>query len=57
MKVNEKQMKKITESSNLIALDIAEKLVSRWRPFQDNSSHCWYLGSVGHLNQKNQFQN
>ena len=26
LKVNEKQMKKVTESSNLIALDIAEKL-------------------------------
>ena len=34
MKVNEKQMKKITESSNLIALDIAEKLVQHGVPFR-----------------------
>ena len=34
MKVNEKQMKKITESSNLIALDIAEKLVQDGIPFR-----------------------
>ena len=34
MKVNEKQMKKVTESSNLIALDIAEKLVLEGIPFR-----------------------
>ena len=34
LKVNEKQMKKITESSNLIALDIAEKLVQEGIPFR-----------------------
>jgi len=34
LKVNEKQMKKITESSNLIALDIAEKLVQKGIPFR-----------------------
>ena len=34
MKVNEKQMKKITVSSNLIALDIAEKLVLEGIPFR-----------------------
>ena len=34
LKVNEKQMRKITESSNLIALDIAEKLVLEGVPFR-----------------------
>ena len=34
LKVNEKQMKKVTESSNLIALDIAEKLVQEGIPFR-----------------------
>ncbi|MFQ5496710.1 MAG: argininosuccinate lyase [Nitrosopumilus sp.] len=34
LKVNEKQMKKVTESSNLIALDIAEKLVKEGIPFR-----------------------
>lgn len=34
MKVNKKQMKKITTSSNLIALDIAEKLVQEGIPFR-----------------------
>ena len=34
LKVNKKQMKKITESSNLIALDIAEKLVQEGIPFR-----------------------
>ena len=34
MKVNEKQMKKIAVSSNLIALDIAEKLVQEGIPFR-----------------------
>ena len=34
LKVNDKQMKKVTESSNLIALDIAEKLVLKGIPFR-----------------------
>ena len=34
LKVNTKQMKKVTESSNLIALDIAEKLVLEGIPFR-----------------------
>ncbi len=34
LKVNKKQMKKVTESSNLIALDIAEKLVQEGIPFR-----------------------
>jgi len=34
LKVNEKRMKKVTESSNLIALDIAEKLVQEGIPFR-----------------------
>lgn len=34
LKVNEKQMKKVTQSSNLIALDIAEKLVQEGIPFR-----------------------
>ena len=34
LKVNTKQMKKVTESSNLIALDIAEKLVLKGIPFR-----------------------
>jgi len=34
LKVNKKQMKKITASSNLIALDIAEKLVQEGIPFR-----------------------
>ena len=34
LKVNENRMKKVTESSNLIALDIAEKLVQEGIPFR-----------------------
>ena len=34
LKVNDKRMKKVTESSNLIALDIAEKLVLKGIPFR-----------------------
>ena len=34
LKVNQKQMKKTTESSNLIALDIAERLVKEGIPFR-----------------------
>ena len=34
LKVNEKQMKKVTASSNLIALDVAEKLVQEGIPFR-----------------------
>jgi len=34
LKVNEKQMRRVTESSNLIALDIAEKLVKEGIPFR-----------------------
>lgn len=34
LKVNKKQMRKVTESSNLIALDIAERLVQKNIPFR-----------------------
>ena len=34
LKINKKQMKKVTESSNLVALDVAEKLVQKGIPFR-----------------------
>ncbi|MSS85584.1 MAG: argininosuccinate lyase [Thaumarchaeota archaeon] len=52
MKVNEKQMKKITESSNLIALDIAEKLVKEEIPFRVTHKIAGVLVQLAHSSKK-----
>ena len=52
MKVNKKQMKKITESSNLIALDIAEKLVLEGIPFRITHKIAGMLVQLAHNSKK-----
>ena len=52
MKVNEKQMKKVTESSNLIALDIAEKLVKEGIPFRVTHKISGVLVQLAHNSKK-----
>jgi len=52
MKVNEKQMKKVTESSNLIALDIAEKLVQEGIPFRITHKIAGVLVQLAHDSKK-----
>jgi len=52
MKVNEKQMKKVTESSNLIALDIAEKLVQEGIPFRVTHKIAGVLVQLAHDSKK-----
>ena len=52
MKVNEKQMKKVTESSNLIALDIAEKLVQDGVPFRVTHKIAGVLVQLAHNSKK-----
>ena len=52
MKVNEKQMKKVTESSNLIALDIAEKLVQEGIPFRVTHKIAGILVQLAHQSKK-----
>ena len=52
LKVNEKQMKKITESSNLIALDIAEKLVKEGIPFRVTHKISGVLVQLAHQSKK-----
>ena len=52
MKVNEKQMKKVTESSNLIALDIAEKLVLEGIPFRVTHKIAGILVQLAHSSKK-----
>jgi len=52
MKVNEKQMKKVTESSNLIALDIAEKLVQEGIPFRVTHKIAGVLVQLAHNSEK-----
>ena len=52
LKVNEKQMKKVTESSNLIALDIAEKLVREGIPFRVTHKIAGSLVQSAHLSKK-----
>ena len=52
MKVNEKQMKKVTESSNLIALDIAEKLVQEGIPFRVTHKISGVLVQLAHDSKK-----
>ena len=52
MKVNEKQMKKVTESSNLIALDIAEKLVQEGIPFRVTHKISGILVQLAHNSKK-----
>jgi len=52
LKVNEKQMKKVTESSNLIALDIAEKLVQEGIPFRVTHKIVGILVQFAHQSKK-----
>ncbi len=52
LKVNEKQMKKATESSNLIALDIAEKLVQEGIPFRVTHKISGVLVQLAHNSKK-----
>jgi len=52
MKVNEKQMKKVTEFSNLIALDIAEKLVQEGIPFRVTHKIAGVLVQLAHDSKK-----
>jgi len=52
LKVNEKQMKKVTESSNLIALDIAEKLVKEGIPFRVTHKIAGILAQLAHQSKK-----
>ncbi len=52
LKVNEKQMKKVTESSNLIALDIAEKLVQEGIPFRVTHKISGILVQLAHSSKK-----
>jgi len=52
LKVNEKQMKKVTESSNLIALDIAEKLVQEGIPFRVTHKISGVLVQLAHQSKK-----
>jgi argininosuccinate lyase len=52
LKVNEKQMKKVTESSNLIALDIAEKLVQEGIPFRVTHKVSGALVQLAHNSKK-----
>ena len=50
--VNEKQMKKATESSHLIALDIAEKLVQKGIPFRTTHKIAGGLVQIAHKSKK-----
>ena len=52
LKVNEKQMKKVTESSNLIALDIAEELVQEGIPFRVTHKIAGILVQLAHQSKK-----
>jgi len=52
LKVNEKQMKKVTETSNLIALDIAEKLVQEGIPFRITHKISGVLVQLAHQSKK-----
>lgn len=52
LKVNEKQMKKVTESSNLIALDVAEKLVQEGIPFRETHKIAGSLVQLAHASKK-----
>ena len=52
LKVNEKQMKKVTESSNLIALDVAEKLVQEGIPFRVTHKISGTLVQLAHISKK-----
>ena len=55
LKVNKKQMKKVTESSNLIALDIAEKLVREGIPFRVTHKIVGILVQLAHQSKKTNF--
>ena len=56
LKVNEKQMKKVTESSNLIALDIAEKLVQEGIPFRVTHKIVGYFSPISTSIKKTNFK-
>ena len=52
MKVNKKKMKKVTEYSNIIALDIAEKLVQEGVPFRVTHKIAGVLVQLAHNSKK-----
>ena len=52
LRVNEKQMKKATESSYLIALDIAENLVKKGIPFRTTHKIAGSLVQIAHESKK-----
>lgn len=52
LKINEKQMRKTAESSNLIALDIAEKLVQQGIPFRVTHKIVGVLALLAHESKK-----
>ena len=52
LKVNERQMKKVAESSNLIALDISEKLVKEGIPFRVTHKIAGVLVQLAHQSKK-----
>lgn len=52
LRVNEKQMKKATESSYLIALDIAENLVQKGIPFRTTHKIAGSLVQIAHNSKK-----
>ena len=52
LKINEKRMKKVTESSNLVALDIAEKLVQEGIPFRVTHKIAGVLVQLAHQSKK-----
>ena len=52
LRVNEKQMKKTTESSYLIALDIAENLVQKGIPFRTTHKIAGSLVQIAHNSKK-----
>ena len=52
LRVNEKKMKKATESSYLIALDIAENLVQQGIPFRTTHKIAGSLVQIAHLSNK-----
>jgi len=52
LRVNEKQMKKTTESSYLIALDIAENLVKKGVPFRTTHKIAGNLVQIAHNSKK-----
>ena len=52
LKVNEEQMRKVTESSNLVALDIAERLVQEGIPFRVTHKITGIMAQLAHQSKK-----